>query len=47
LKREVDVLTLQRGRYGPRDSRTFRGLQIIQSEVLPYFNIAPEVLNCW
>jgi Uma2 family endonuclease len=47
LKREVEVLTLQPRRYGPRETRTFRGLQIIQSEVLPYFNIAPEVLSCW
>ncbi len=43
LSREVEVLSLP----GSPERRTFRGLQRIESKVLPEFGLSPEVLSCW
>ena len=45
LTREIEVLQLERG--GVLSRRTFRGLEPIESTVLPFFGIAPEVLTGW
>jgi Uma2 family endonuclease len=45
LAREIEVLKLQE--HGEDARRTFRGVQRIESAVLPDFGIAPEVLGCW
>lgn len=45
LTREVEVLQLER--HGVASRRTFRGLEQIESGVLPFFGIAPEVLTGW
>lgn len=45
LTREIEVLQLER--LGVVSRRTFRGLEHIESEVLPFFGIAPEVLTGW
>lgn len=45
LTREVEVLQLER--HGVVSRRTFRGLEQIESDVLPFFGIAPEVLTGW
>jgi len=45
LSREIEVLRLQE--YGEGNRRTFRGIEAIESEVLPEFRISPEVLSCW
>jgi hypothetical protein len=33
--------------FGDGNRRTFRGVQAIESAVLPEFRISPEVLSCW
>ena len=45
LSREIEVLRLQEHGEGKR--RTFRGIEAIESGVLPEFRISPEVLACW
>ena len=45
LSREIEVLRLQE--FGDGNRRTFRGVQSIESAVLPEFRISPEVLSCW
>jgi len=45
LTREIEVLQLER--HGVVSRRTFRGLEQIESGVLPFFGIAPEVLTGW
>jgi len=45
LSREIEVLRLQE--FGDGNRRTFRGVQAIESAVLPEFRISPEVLSCW
>lgn len=45
LTREIEVLQLERP--GVRARRTFRGRERIDSRVLPFFGIAPEVLTGW
>ncbi|MDP2318296.1 MAG: Uma2 family endonuclease [Acidobacteriota bacterium] len=45
LAREIEVLQLDRRRVLSR--RTFRGLEPVESTVLPFFGIAPEVLTGW
>jgi Uma2 family endonuclease len=45
LSREIEVLRLQE--YGEGSRRTFRSIEAIESDVLPEFRIAPEVLSCW
>jgi len=45
LSREIQVLRLQE--FGDGNRRTFRGVQAIESAVLPEFRISPEVLSCW
>lgn len=45
LSREIEVLTLMK--YGESERRTFRGVQKIESAVLPEFGLAPEVLSGW
>ena len=43
LSREIEVLSLP----GVVERRTFRGVQRIESKVLPGFGVSPEVLSCW
>ncbi|HUQ86456.1 MAG TPA: Uma2 family endonuclease [Vicinamibacterales bacterium] len=45
LSREIEVLRLQE--HGEGHRRTFRGVQAIESSVLPEFRISPELLSCW
>jgi len=45
LSGEIEVLTL--GDYGPESRRTFRGVEPIDSTVLPRFKLSPAVLACW
>lgn len=45
LEKEIEVLRLQDT--GPRDRRMFRGVDAIESDVLPGFNISPALLECW
>ncbi len=45
LTRDIEVLQLER--HGVSSRRTFRGLEHIESSVLPFFAIAPEVLTGW
>lgn len=45
LTRDIEVLQLER--HGVAARRTFRGLEQIESTVLPFFAIAPEVLTGW
>lgn len=45
LAREIEVLKLRQ--HGPDARRTFRGIEAIESAVLPDFRISPEVLSCW
>jgi len=45
LSREIEVLRLQE--YGAGARRTFRGIERIESAVLPEFGISPELLDCW
>ena len=45
LSREIEVLKLRT--YGESTKRTFRGVQAIESDVLPEFKISPEVLSGW
>jgi Uma2 family endonuclease len=46
LTREIEVLRLQPGGNG-EGRRIFRGIEAIESGVLPEFRISPEVLDCW
>ena len=43
LSREIEVL----GFAGGGERRMFRGVQRIESKVLPDFGLSPEVLSCW
>jgi Uma2 family endonuclease len=45
LTREIEVLQLEPN--GVQARQTFRGLERIDSSVLPFFGIAPEVLTGW
>jgi Uma2 family endonuclease len=45
LSREIEVRQLQIDTDGAK--RTFRGVERIESSVLPGFGISPEVLSCW
>jgi len=45
MTREIEVLSLNR--YGVAARRTYRGIERIESEVLPHFGVSPEVLACW
>jgi Uma2 family endonuclease len=45
LTREIEVLQL--GQLDVQSRRTFRGLERIESTVLPFFGIAPDVLTGW
>jgi Uma2 family endonuclease len=45
LSREIEVLRLTQ--YGDGERRTFRGVQRIESDVLPDFGLSPAVLACW
>ena len=45
LSKEIEVLKLQE--YGSDARQTFRGVQAIESSVLPEFRISVEVLECW
>lgn len=45
LSREIEVLRLQQ--HGAEARRAFRGVEAIESDVLPGFRISPEVLSCW
>jgi len=45
LSREIEVIKLQEHVDGAR--RTFRGVERIESAVLPEFGLSPEVLACW
>jgi Uma2 family endonuclease len=45
LAREIEVLALQE--HGADNRRMFRGVQAIESRVLPEFRISPEILECW
>ncbi len=45
LTREIEVLQLDR--HGVLSRRTFRGLEPVESTVLPFFTIAPDVLTGW
>jgi Uma2 family endonuclease len=45
LSREIEVLKLKQ--HGADAKRTFRGVQAIESDVLPGFKISPEILDCW
>ena len=47
LKREIEVLELHRNRYEPVVRRSFSGLQPIESAVMPFFNLSPDLLSCW
>lgn len=45
LSREIEVIKL--GQLGVAARRTFREIEVIESEVLPEFRISAEVLACW
>jgi Uma2 family endonuclease len=45
LTREIEVLQLANG--GVRSRQTYRGVERIESTVLPFFGISPEVLTGW
>jgi Uma2 family endonuclease len=45
MSREIEVLRLKE--YGENARRTFRGIDRIESSVLPEFGISPELLSCW
>jgi Uma2 family endonuclease len=45
LTREIEVIRLKEHGEGAR--RTFRGVERIESSVLPEFGLSPEVLACW
>ena len=45
LSREIEVLRFDE--FGEKRRRTFRGVEKIESGVLPYFNISVELLQCW
>jgi Uma2 family endonuclease len=45
LSREIEVLRLQE--HGAAGRRVFRGVEAIESGVLPEFRISPELLDCW
>jgi Uma2 family endonuclease len=45
LSHEIEVLDLDR--HGVLARRTFRGLEPVESTVLPFFAIAPDVLTGW
>jgi Uma2 family endonuclease len=45
LAREIEVINLQE--HGDGRRRIFRGLQSIESKVLPDFKLAPTLLGCW
>lgn len=45
LTKEIEVLQLTK--MGVLSRRTYRGVERIDSSVLPFFGIAPEVLTGW
>jgi Uma2 family endonuclease len=45
LAREIEVIDLKDHTDNRR--RTFRGVEVIESKVLPNFRLAPAVLGCW
>lgn len=45
LTREFEVVQLSRRALPTR--RTFRGVETIESSVLPLFRLSPDVLSCW
>ncbi len=45
LTREFEVLEFSR--HGATERHTYRGIECIQSSVLPYFSLSPELLSCW
>ena len=45
LTREIEVLQLERAGVAAR--QTYRGLDRIESTVLPFFGVSPEVLTGW
>jgi len=45
LAQEIEVINLKE--YGDDRRRTFRGVETIESKVLPDFRLAPAVLACW
>jgi Uma2 family endonuclease len=45
LSREIEVLRFQEP--GANARRTFRGIERIESGVLPGFGISPALLDCW
>jgi len=45
LAREIEVINFRRHDAGAR--RMFRGIEAIESELLPEFRISPEILECW
>jgi Uma2 family endonuclease len=45
LAQEIEILNLEEHGGGAR--RTFRGVEQLESVVLPEFRISPEVLSCW
>jgi len=44
LTREIEVVNFK---VFPNTAVTFRGVETIQSSVLPEFRISPELLSCW
>ncbi len=47
LRREVEVLKLHRHHYDPIERRTFSGVQPIESDVLKFFSLSPDLLSSW
>ncbi len=47
LRREVEVLKLHRHHYDPIEQRTFSGVQPIESDVLKFFSLSPDLLSSW
>lgn len=45
MAREIEVIDLQD--HSDQRRRTFRGVEAIESKVLPNFRLAPAVLGCW
>lgn len=45
LSREIEVLELNKT--GVESRRVFRGVEPLESAVLPAFRLSPEVLACW
>jgi len=45
LTREIEVLQLER--HGVEARKTYRGVEHLDSTVLPFFGISPEVLTGW